>query len=121
MMPVVFIHGVPEGVSQQILERTVAEIQTAISEISNLNIKPDQVTVFFPPDRMLKGLGEEIIVTIEGLYESPKRTTRLLRHLAHICGSVVSLNFPSSFVECFVHTINPVAGVWSTKNQPKPR
>ena len=111
-MPVIFVHGTPANVAGHTLEKVLEGLQRAVASIEELKITKDQVTVFFPPDRVEKGLGEELIVMIEGLYARPERTAGVLNRLAQKCAQVVHEHFRSALVECFVQTVDQAAGTW---------
>ena len=61
-MPILIVHGVPKNTEKKKLEELIADCQCIISGISELRISGKQVSVFFPPDLVQQGLGEEIIV-----------------------------------------------------------
>ena len=117
-MPIIFVYGTPASVAGHVLERLLESLQHATAGVTELQLKPEEVTVLFPPDRVDKGLGEEIIIMVEGLYECPDRTVVVLNTLAEKCGQTVLEYFPKALVECFVRTVNPVAGIW-TKNHSR--
>jgi hypothetical protein len=65
---------------------------------------------------MKKGLGEEIIVEVSGLYERPERTKEVRDGLAAALGKVVKETYPEANVEVFIFTFNPDAsGFWHSR------
>lgn len=111
-MPVIYVHGIPPEATREHLEKLLGDLRQAVASVEELQITPGQVTVFFPADRVQKGLGEEIILQIEGLYERPERTPEVLNRLAAACARVTRAYFYAALIEVFVHTVNPVAGAW---------
>lgn len=78
-----------------------------VADIEELGLKKDQVSIFFPRDLMSQGLGEEIIVFVEGLMEKPERTNAVRRRLATNLIDEVSQSFlKTNTIECFVRPFN---------------
>lgn len=105
-MPILFLSGVLPTTPQTSLEQLIKALQTGTAQ-SLGDISEGDVTVFFPQDLCLAGLGEEIIISVEGLYEKPERSDEVLRKLATAVARVVHLWFPLSKIECFVTTQKP--------------
>jgi len=68
-MPHVIVHGIPPGIDPTALENLWNAIRTSVAAIGELAIEKDQVTVWFPPDLLITGLGEELLITVEGLHK----------------------------------------------------
>lgn len=114
-MPVVFVYGVSDKVGEEKIVRVYNGLCAAILSIVELGLQRDQITFFFPPDRMKTGLGGEIIIFIEGLFEKPERTKEVKVRLARIVVSRAQDLFPeASLIECFVETFDPQKGFWSS-------
>jgi len=81
-VPVITIQGIPrDACSDSQLILLIKAIQSAVSGIAELEIKPDMVTVFMPSDLVRQGLGEEIIVHVTGLIPKRKRTAKVKERL----------------------------------------
>jgi hypothetical protein len=118
-MPIIEIWGSPR-MSQKRLEKLIERCQTCVSHIRELELKPDQVTVFIPKDRYLKGLGEEIIIKVTGLVKNPKRTDEVLMWLQKSLGTMVQETFfPKSLVECLISEMVDERFYWSRKPEIK--
>ncbi|MBI4119980.1 MAG: hypothetical protein HY454_00780 [Parcubacteria group bacterium] len=104
-MPVIMVYGVPDDVGQDTFERYCFRLTSVLVEIRELHLTPDNVSVFFPPDRMKTGLGEEVVIFVEGLFFVPERTFEVKSRLARwLVGATRDL-FPNiKTVECFVRT-----------------
>jgi hypothetical protein len=72
-MPHLTIFGIPDNVTQKQLEQLTDALQISLSDMPALGIEMKNVFIFFPSDRMMKGLGEEIICHAV-LFETPERT-----------------------------------------------
>ncbi|MBU1102822.1 hypothetical protein KJ853_04200 [Patescibacteria group bacterium] len=72
------------------------------------------MTCLFPPDLMLYGLGEEIIVEIDGLFAKPERTLEVCHRLAACVGSAIKNLYPKAKVECFITNFYPAQGFWTS-------
>jgi len=104
-MPVLTIQGIP-GASSHILEELMKALRIAVAQ-SLGDISEDDVSVFFPQDLCPAGLGEEIIISVHGLYDKPERTDEVLRKLATAIAGVGHLWFPQAKIESFVTTQKP--------------
>ncbi len=111
----------PDGTPD--LEGLIGQIQSEIASIPELELEASQVSVFFPRDLVQLGLGEEVIVSIQGLFEKPGRTPEIRQHLALSVASVIE-NFAWKYlpqcklVEVSVNTFNPQTGGFSTAKRP---
>jgi hypothetical protein len=99
-MPVLIIYGMPKKKqpSQAALLELVKDLQANVSRV--LNIDPDAVSVFFPTDCLIEGLGEELICRVDGLFENPKRTIGLRRKLADEITSTLSIFAKRHILQC---------------------
>ena len=106
-MPVLLVFGIPECTKQEklkVLSRGLREAVVGVEDLGLIGIK--QVSVFFPRDMMKAGLGEEIIIFVEGLFATRGRTKEVLKDLAQRLGEKVKEYFPKSSVKCFVETFD---------------
>lgn len=115
-MPIVKVHCLPDGLSEGGLRGLYEKLVLSVLSVKELGLtERHQMTVLFPPDRMLFGLGEEIIVEIVGLYAKPERTKQVQDKLARAVGDVIKTGFPKANVEVFVHLFDPSAcGFWKS-------
>ncbi len=81
-MPVLVIYGMPSSVKQEHLERVVSKLQVEVA--ASLELEPSEVSVFMPADLMQKGLGEELICIVQGLFERPERTNEVRWRMAAV-------------------------------------
>lgn len=120
-MPVLTIYGLPNKVNQNMIESFCEQLQYSIVEIKELNLTKDQITVFFPPDKMVFGLGEEIIIFVDGLFEKPERTPEVKNLLAKKIGEFTRRFFfmgdreEYPKVECFIRSFDPRQGFYSSE------
>jgi len=102
-MPILVVLGVSEETSKLSLSALIGAYQQEIARIKELGLKPEQVSVFFPRDLVLDGLGEEIIVLVQGLLEKPERTLEVINRLKKAIGEETRKSFPKTgLVEVFV-------------------
>jgi len=115
-MPVAKVYGLPE-MKEEALVELYETILTAIVSVKELNLRESDITVFFPTDMMKKGLGDEIIIFVDGLFEKPERTKKVKDRLAQTIvaftrfffsrtGKKANIKEPK-LVECFVRSFNP--------------
>lgn len=109
-MPVITVNGVPPDTKN--LETLWNNLRHEISRINALELSKDQITVFFPADLLAEGLGEEIIVFVNGLFPKPKRTFEVLRLMAQNIAFVIERfakeHWPQcQLIEVFVIPFNP--------------
>ena len=114
-MPIVFVYGIPDEFAEGKVEKDLfPALLKAVTDVKELGLQGDQVTIFFPLDKMEKGLGEEIIIFVEGIFEKPERTEDVRKHLAQNLGRAAKSHFPKAMVECFIRPFNPKQGFWSS-------
>ena len=119
-MPVIVVHGIPSRTRKEMLQKITDTYQRSLAEIKELGLEKDQTSVFFVPDLLEEGLGEEIIIFVRGLYEKPERTESVLLLVASVLGfKTKNLYFKNALVECFVETI-PTRRCWSSAEKYKP-
>jgi hypothetical protein len=87
----------------------------AVISINELDLHDENdITCLFPPDLMSYGLGQEIIIEIDGLFVNPKRIQEVCCRLAVIVGNAVKCLYPKAKVECFVALFDPSQGFWTS-------
>jgi len=89
-----------------ILAELVIAIQTRLeSSKDEFKISKGATTVFFPPDLLATGLGEEIIVDL-GLREKEGRTDGVIAATANAIVQIIREFFPTvPLIECFPNII----------------
>ena len=100
---------------QKRFQKLCRKIVKAVVSVSELELEEKDITVLFPKDHMKKGLEEEIIIDVSGLFEKPDRTPEVCQTLAKKLGQTVAEMFPKSKIECLVHTFNPANGFWTSE------
>lgn len=105
-MPVLIVYGLPANTPEINLKVLIDALKRVTSK-AFYDVAPGQVSVFFNKDLCDVGLGEEIIVFVQGLYEKPERTDEVLHGLAVNIAQEVKVRFPDADVECFITTQNP--------------
>lgn len=83
-----------------------------IAGIKELNLMPSEISVFYPRDLMQEGLGEEIIVFVDGLFDKPERTEAVRKELAE----TVAKNQGTNLVECLIRPFKSEQGFCSISN-----
>ncbi len=118
-MPILVVYGIPVDTAQKELESFCQNLISAVYMMPELELKPSDVSVFFPQDLMHSGLGEEIIIFVEGLFEKPERTEDVRQKLAQDLVTVACKYFPrSNLIECLIRPFDPKKG-FSYHFQPK--
>jgi len=111
-MPVITILCMPTWTGQDKLDFLTERIQEAVAAVPILGIPEEEVFVFYQPNLQQRGLGEELIAKIEGLYQKPERTVEVLRDLQEaVCDCLrrfARAELPQcTCVEAFVNTMIP--------------
>lgn len=92
-MPILFVYGIPHGHASNVqtcfLEKLVLQLRKTVGFFPEFQLMEDQVSVFLVPDLVQKGLGEEIIVIVEGLFVTPQRTLERRKMWANTIGTVL--------------------------------
>lgn len=114
-MPVLKVYGIPEDFDEDSLQLLCGRLQEAVAKVNALNISKDQVSVFFPTDRMKAGLGEEIVVFVDGLFGKPERNRMVRMRVAEAVVATIAriIDKHSTFIECFVRPFNKEDGYCS--------
>lgn len=106
----------PVDQSEDDLNRLHKAIVGAVKAIRELGVKDENDMVcFFVPDLMKYGLGEEIIVEIDGVGDIDGRNSRVRIQLAGCVGRSVSKLYPDAKVKCVVRSFDPSEEEWSSK------
>lgn len=112
-MPVMVVYGIPDSKLSKWgypLEKFWEELRSAVLDTPELELTKDQVSVFFPRDMIQKGLGEEIIIFVDGFFEKPKRTAEVRKRYADNLRDIAKEYFPDALVEVFVRPFNSESG-----------
>lgn len=85
-MPIILILGMPDyRVAipdwEERLESLTTDVQRAVAALPVFEIPEDEVFVYYPQDLMRRGLGEELIAMVAGLFKRPERTPEVLKTL----------------------------------------
>lgn len=114
-MPIIKVWCLPANQTEEDLQKLHKAIVAAAVGIPQLGLKnQDDMTCLFPPDLMKYGLGEEIIIEVTNLFETPERTQAVCQKLAKNLGESVKALYPDAKVECLIHTFNPARGFWTS-------
>ncbi|MFC1721283.1 hypothetical protein ACFL0Z_00010 [Patescibacteria group bacterium] len=118
-MPILYVNGIPPWLNTQYeLEALIDDLQEGVASVKELNLEQDQVTVFLLPDLCCKGLGEEIICMVEGLFNKPERTKDVRNALANTLLAVLMRHFlETNLVEVFVKKFHGDDGYGYASNQ----
>ena len=102
-MPVIIVYGIPEEVDGGKIGSLYEDLLSAAAEIEELRLTKADISCFFPSDRMKRGLGNEIIIFVKGLFDYPKRTQEVRSRLAESLTAVAKRHFPiDAKIECFI-------------------
>ncbi|MCX6721490.1 MAG: hypothetical protein NT026_02740 [Candidatus Staskawiczbacteria bacterium] len=88
-MPVLKVYGMPSSFAQETLGDLIDSLQIASGSV--LGLSTGEISVFFPADLVQRGLGEELVCFVDGLFEKPERTRSLRRTLASAIVSKLSM------------------------------
>ena len=100
------IYGTPETMSQDELERLMMEIVKTTNKVSRMGYKENEVMVWFPADRMAKGLGHEFSIEVVCLdADLQAGPINRVDDVAYQFCSAVARFFPDFWrIECYVHS-----------------
>ena len=110
-MVVLTVYGISEIMSVK-LEGLCDLLINTVTCSCPLNLKPENICCFFPKDMMPKGLGQEIIVFVDGLSCQQEKKNRLAKF---ICESIndyfKSLDYPDlRNISCIIRNFNSEIG-----------
>ena len=114
-MIVVKVWCLPPGQSEGDLNCLHKAIVRAAVSVSDLCLQDENDMVcLLPPDLMEYGLGEEIIVEIDGLPNIPRKNLTVREQLAKRVGKSVLELYPKAKIKCSAREFNPSDGVWTS-------
>lgn len=114
-MPILNVQGIPGTIMPTKLNDILKGLQSAVAGVEELGLINEQVTVFFPPDLLQDGLGEEIIIEIKGLFGKTEHTNEVRNKLCAKVGQVAKTFFPEAFVEVIIDVpYNAEWGYWKS-------
>lgn len=115
-MPILTVYGIPESMSAD-LPMMTKSLTNNIAGIKELNLMPSEISVFYPRDLMQEGLGEEIIVFVDGLFDKPERTEAVRKKLAEtVAKNILMFIQGTNLVECLIRPFKPEQGFCSISN-----
>lgn len=114
-MIVIKVWCLPSDQSEDDLNRLHRVIVKAAVSIPELCLQDENdMTCLFPADLMKYGLGEEIIVEIDGLPGILRENLIVREQLAKCVGESVSALYPKAKIKCSVREFSPSQGVWTS-------
>ncbi len=112
-MPIITVCGLPANLGEELLQSLDRALIASAISIKELKLTSKDITCFFQADLMRKGLGKEIIVFVDGLYEKPERTPKVRSQFFGTLGSTVKFYFSSALVEVIPRRFDQEA-CWSS-------
>jgi hypothetical protein len=90
-------------------------LRTEAASIRDLEIEKDQVSCFFPRDLLPTGLGEEIIIYVDSLFDRPSRTIDVQNQLAAALVRITDHHFTRDplIVKCYIRPFNRATSGYS--------
>jgi hypothetical protein len=104
-MPSVTIQGIPITAGTGELEDLIPVLEKLVAGTRGVDVKPKEVFVHLPDDRVTRGRGEKISVTICDFENEPRMNSHIRRELSkrikaklssHFSDAVIKVSFPSS-------------------------
>lgn len=91
-MPHVVIFGMPPMLHRQDeLMQLINHIRRNVAQVESLKLTEGEVTVNFPTDQCLHGLGEELVTHVTGLVDKPGRDEATIGIMnEHILGALLT-------------------------------
>lgn len=116
-MPLIIVYGISEQMSRKLEEFTETLINTVVYSVKELQLEESDVSVSYPKDWMSKGLGEELIIFVDGLFDKPERTENVRNRLAKAITQTANDFFPEAgLIECFIRPFDVKQGFFSIRN-----
>ena len=118
-MPTVIVFGLTEKISEYEMESIWESLRDAVIKTEGVVIRTrNPLDLFFPCDRIKKGLGEKISIFVEKLeiresYNSVS-SEQIRDRLAKMLVMRMKTHFPSAFVNCTIRLLAPEDGFWSS-------
>ena len=108
-MPIITLYGLPSRLAEtpELEELVMTTLPNAVASIKELGIAADQVTTFVPRDMLSKGLGNEVIAFIEGLFQKEERTPEVKQRLADTVKDALTAFCRNHIRECGLIEVIP--------------
>lgn len=111
-MPVLYISGVPKHQDENNLHKLNTAIGETIAQVKELELTPEQVTVWFLRDHLTPcvfhpNLVPKAITIVVVIYAKPERTDEVIGRMAHGLQTLVKAYFPDHLVECLPIPVKP--------------
>ncbi len=117
-MIVIKVWCLPPNQDEDVLNLLHQAIVKTVVSVSELGVKDENDMVcLFPTDLMKYGLGQEIVIEIDGLPDMPRKNTSIPVQLAESVGKSVSVLYPEAKIKCSVEEFNPSKAVWISTKQ----
>jgi len=115
-MSIMIIYGIPESfVANEIREKLRPALLEAIVSLKELDLNENQVSFFFPRDKLRVAIDQKIIIFVEGLFEREKRTNEVRNRLAENLVKAAKKHFAAgSVIKCFIKPFDPELGFCSS-------
>jgi len=123
-MPAIRIDGFRKDTEGSLLLKLRSEIQEIANHIPEMEIEPKHISPYFPASVLADhNLPQELIVTIEGLFKTPKRTEEVIGTFCRMVGEVVQKNMSTQsqpedfFIEVVAWSLEDRTRYWSTSKK----
>ncbi len=118
-MIVIKVWCLPANQSEEDLKRLYQEIMEDVEDVISgpefcLQGKKSDKVCLFPADLMKYGLGDEIIVEIDGLPDLDSKNLRVRKRLTEYVGRSVGAFYPDAKVKCSIEGFDPSQVVWTS-------
>jgi len=97
-MPVLMIYGIPQRIDEHLLMVLSATLSHVVCDF--LSLKPNDMSVFFPADRLDYDRGRELICFVEGLFEKLERDHQIRKNLAKKIAETLKMFSKEYLPEC---------------------
>lgn len=110
-MPVIEVCLLPTDTGQDVLERLYDRLWEAVESVPVLGltkVRPQDITILFPPDLMKKGIGDYFLIRVGELTPKPERTHEVRKSLGEALKGALLEFFPNAkFVEVIIKEALP--------------
>ncbi len=108
-MVTIIVFGIPDDFPEGKRLKLCSRLCGTVQGTQSLGLGLNEVNFFSSSEVLKKGLGEEIVIFVEGMKTD---SLHLREAMAKVLGRIVESYFPDARVRCTVRAFNPLDGVW---------
>ncbi len=88
-MPIIEVNLIPPQTDPEVLKKLCLDLFQAVAGVQELHLTDRDTSVLLRPDILDWGIGSELIVFVDGLFQKPERTQEVIDRLLAVIGECI--------------------------------